>query len=237
MQKNTFKPGVHKGSQEKLRKRYVTALPDLIILIFIPSREAKLIEKMVLHALADCRQQNDLKNQSEWIQISLEALKNCVFKAVAFFNEFSAFHRNAFKQSKKRKSRETTGTTGVQNASSDESLQVLNENHKDSDAKCFSHAHGRANQLEPLSKKNSEILFMSPEVKNLFVSNLLSAQNPHDAMHPHLTRQFLNDYIELILQAPSFTVSAFELAKWLDLNMFALLLINLISASSSTRIT
>ena len=103
LQKDTFKLGVHKGSQEKLRKRYITAIPNVIILLFIPCTEARVIEKMVLCALGDRRQQNDLKNQSEWIQIPIETLNACVSKALRFFDDFKSFHKHEFKQSKKRK--------------------------------------------------------------------------------------------------------------------------------------
>src|SRR5579872_5469319 len=90
-EENIFKFGRHKGDEKKLRRRYQTAIPNLLVVAFVPCKQTKDCESMVLRALVGVRIQNDNKNQSEWLQIPFDKLISCVNQAIKFFQDFEIF--------------------------------------------------------------------------------------------------------------------------------------------------
>lgn len=57
---------------------------------------------------------------------------------------------------------------------------------------------------------------MNPEVRYAFVSAVLTAQGNVSTGGPHLTRDFLDQYVVLILEAKDFTVTASALSTFLE---------------------
>jgi len=106
---NIFKFGRHKGDEKKLRRRYQTAIPNLLILAFIYCKQAKECERIVLRALAGVRVENDKKNQSEWLQIPFDKLLSCINQAIKFFQDFETFQ--VCKLETRKRKRQTNDAT------------------------------------------------------------------------------------------------------------------------------
>jgi len=71
-----YKIGVHKGDIKKLRSRYITALPNLVIHFFYPHNNAAIIEAAI-H-----RENRHLGPSGEWYKISLFQAINLVMSYI-----------------------------------------------------------------------------------------------------------------------------------------------------------
>lgn len=83
-----FKFGNHKGTEEALRKRYITSMPQMIICDFISCQAAKKCERTVLNLLDSYRVLNDNGNKSEWIHLPLLKLRECITDVMTLFNKW-----------------------------------------------------------------------------------------------------------------------------------------------------
>lgn len=68
----TYKVGSHTGSLQKLKSRYITAIPDLMIHYFIVTPHAKAIEDAFKRQCLQNRLLNVNGNVCEWLDIPLE---------------------------------------------------------------------------------------------------------------------------------------------------------------------
>lgn len=72
------KVGIHTGSQSSLVKRYSTALPDLVVELFVKTKNAREVEKVVLDTFKESRVKNFKGNVSEWVKTPLVGLLEVV---------------------------------------------------------------------------------------------------------------------------------------------------------------
>lgn len=71
---NLWKLGVHTGTLDTLRSRYITAIPDLVVGPTFYHKSAKSIELFMKRAFVQFRQQNESGNLSEYFAIPLDSL-------------------------------------------------------------------------------------------------------------------------------------------------------------------
>jgi hypothetical protein len=69
------KVGSHTGDVEKLKKRYITSIPDIKIIHFIPHPDHKRIENDFKRSYDDKRVININGNKSEWFRIHADEMK------------------------------------------------------------------------------------------------------------------------------------------------------------------
>ncbi|ARA72094.1 hypothetical protein BNJ_00270 [Kaumoebavirus] len=71
-----YKVGIHTGTEDKLRKRYITSMPGFTVHLFVKALPND--EKEILYALTDIRVKNVQNNLSEWVKLDITRLKNFV---------------------------------------------------------------------------------------------------------------------------------------------------------------
>jgi len=81
---NGYKIGYHTGDAKELRSRYITALPNLIIHLFYPHEDAKLIEKKI-HKDNVHKRTIEL-TKTEWYKLPLHEVINMIMASVAKHN-------------------------------------------------------------------------------------------------------------------------------------------------------
>lgn len=87
--KNKYKVGIHTGTPSDLSGRYITALPDVEIVLFMRVPNAKDLEDKLKTELSSYRIPNINDNASEWYQILLEELFKRVFEfQIEFYNTY-----------------------------------------------------------------------------------------------------------------------------------------------------
>lgn len=91
LQADILKIGIHKGDLTSLRQRYLTAIPQLIVCEFLVCPAAPACERLVLNLLDKRRLLNDEGNKSEWIQLPLKKLRQCVCNIVEQARTWSEF--------------------------------------------------------------------------------------------------------------------------------------------------
>lgn len=80
--KNTFKVGIHSGTQRKLISRYHTYFPDILILFYFPSEKADQLEKEVFNKLENNRVCDGDNHHTEWIILPLSDIIATVFSII-----------------------------------------------------------------------------------------------------------------------------------------------------------
>jgi hypothetical protein len=71
---NRYKVGSHTGKLEKLKSRYITAIPTLVVNYFIETPDAKQIENIFKQIHINRRIKNANENISEWVTMKLDEI-------------------------------------------------------------------------------------------------------------------------------------------------------------------
>jgi hypothetical protein len=77
---NRYKVGHHKGTLDKLRKRYITAIPTLIVHYFIEISNPGIIETQFKEKHIDKRIGNSNQRLSEWVNMQLGEIMNSLIE-------------------------------------------------------------------------------------------------------------------------------------------------------------
>lgn len=234
--------GYHKGTKKQLRKRYITALPQLIICLFLESKYGKVVEFLIKEKFNGARIINsDSGKVSEWIQCDIKLLIAAVTKLVAAVNqpldEFFVTNCNEVTVTRKRKQspvQETMQSTQVSRPKKVSDLTQcikVSSEHKSPHIpvgiceEYKTHAAKKdptkqLNEFENALEKNIEKMELNdPRAKEVFLAYISSLEPPAERM---LDPSFLRPFVSLLLCVPvlledgkvnPFIVSLDEVAK------------------------
>lgn len=211
MAEGWVKPGYFKGHLRRLRQRYITALPDLIILLHIPCPFAKQLESMIKTKFEKSRMIGEGGRRSEWIQCNTEKLKDLI---QSFTNELKKLDEADCEAvvvqekvlpvaSKKRK----TSSMDSECKTSQEFLAKKSRetpkalNTSSMPAQMLDDQKDSQEQVKPPGNKPHEdhLYSMDPRAQEVFVDYVCALEPLHQKI---LTQSFLRPFVSFLLRVP-----------------------------------